>query len=263
MSAKEIDTSDWARYMAAEERAFAEVRVEVTERLEPRAPHDGNRLLADSPIHPGRFARDWNRSYIVQPDAPPTGAVALLHGLTDSPCSLRQIAQRDMEAGYVAVAILRPAVFPAFAKAAWPGIVPECYPFKFNSFPVNGARRSSLAARALQRYIAHDAGEGRLGERAPVLTPVGGGLHRQHAGDRERPLVEPAVPGQYDRHLQWGPQPRLAGDRRRARTLLGRARLQTAVLPAEGHLADALGPASAAARVERTVDPPVAAGSRR
>ena len=39
-----------------------------------------------------------------------------------------------------------PAMFPAFAKAAWLGVVPEFNPFKYNSFPVNGARQSSLTA---------------------------------------------------------------------------------------------------------------------
>ena len=63
-----------------------------------------------------------------------------------------------------------PAVFPAFAKAAWLGIVPEFNPFKYNSFPVNGARQSSLVARALQEQIARHARDGRLAELPPVLT---------------------------------------------------------------------------------------------
>ena len=261
LSAKEIDASDWRQYMAAEEKAFAGVQAEVTERLEPHARHAGNRYFTGSPVYPGQFARDWNRSYTMQPEGAPVGAVVLLHGLTDSPYSLRHIAQRYLEAGYVAVAIRMPghgtvpggladveweqwtaatrlsvrearrlagpsvplhvigfsnggalamkyaleattdkslarpdkivliapmigitslarfagvmgwpAVFPAFAKAAWLGVVPEFNPFKFNSFPVNGARQSSLVARALQQDIAQSASEGRLGELAPVLT---------------------------------------------------------------------------------------------
>ena len=261
LSATEIDKSDWSQYMAAEAKAFAEVRAEVTERLEPQARHAGNRYFADSPVYPGRFARDWNRSYVMQPEGTPAGAVVLLHGLTDSPYSLRHIAQRYVESGYVAVAIRMPghgtvpgglaaveweqwtaatrlavrearrlagpsvplhvigfsnggalamkyaleaaadkalarpdrivliapmigitslarfagvmgwpAVFPAFAKAAWLGVVPEFNPFKFNSFPVNGARQSSLVARALQQDIAQAASQGRLAELAPVLT---------------------------------------------------------------------------------------------
>jgi len=85
-----------------------QVRSEVTERLEPNARHAGNRYYADSPIHPGRFARDWNRSYVMRPDGAPVGAVVLLHGLTVSPYSLRHTAQRYVDAGFVAVAIRMP-----------------------------------------------------------------------------------------------------------------------------------------------------------
>jgi len=63
-----------------------------------------------------------------------------------------------------------PAVFPAFAKAAWLGVVPEFNPFKYNSFPVNGARQTSQVARALQEQIAQAASDGRLAGLAPVLT---------------------------------------------------------------------------------------------
>ena len=43
-----------------------------------------------------------------------------------------------------------PAILPAFAKAAWLGIVPEFNPFKYNSFPINGARQSHRLTQALQ-----------------------------------------------------------------------------------------------------------------
>ncbi len=261
LTAKEVDVSDWARYLAAEAASFAEVRAEVTDKLGPESQNAGNRYYAGSPIYPARFAKDWNRSYTMDPAAAPVGAVVLLHGLTDSPYSLRHIAQRYRDDGYVVVAIRLPghgtvpsglaaveweqwtaatrlavrearrragpsaplhligfsnggalamkyalealgdkalprpdrivlispmigitslarfagvfgwpAVFPAFAKASWLGIVPEFNPFKYNSFPVNAARQSSLVARALQQQIAQYAGEGRLTELAPVLT---------------------------------------------------------------------------------------------
>ena len=63
-----------------------------------------------------------------------------------------------------------PAVLPRFAKAAWLGIVPEFNPFKYNSFPVNAARQSSLVARRLQQQIASHATDGKMGELAPILT---------------------------------------------------------------------------------------------
>jgi alpha-beta hydrolase superfamily lysophospholipase len=63
-----------------------------------------------------------------------------------------------------------PAILPAFAKAAWLGIVPEFNPFKYNSFPVNGARQSHRLTQALQERIARYSREGRLGQLPPVLT---------------------------------------------------------------------------------------------
>ena len=261
LTAAAIDKSDWAQYLAAEQKIFAEVRTEVTDRLSPESRNAGNRYFADSPIYPGKFATDWNRSYTLDPDGPPVGAVVLLHGLTDSPYSLRHVAKLYREHGYVAVAIRLPghgtvpsgltqveweqwtaatrlavrearrrvapgtplhvvgfsnggalamkyslealgdktlarpdrivlvspmigitslarfagvfgwpAVFPAFAKAAWLGVVPEFNPFKYNSFPVNGARQTSQVARALQEQIAQAASDGRLAGLAPVLT---------------------------------------------------------------------------------------------
>jgi alpha-beta hydrolase superfamily lysophospholipase len=63
-----------------------------------------------------------------------------------------------------------PAVFPAFANAAWLSVTPEFNPFKYNSFPINGARQSSQLTRVLQRQIARYARDGKLAELPPVLT---------------------------------------------------------------------------------------------
>ena len=261
LTAAEIDKADWKSYLAAEQLLFDDVRKEVTEKLDPEVRVSSNRYFDGSPIYPPKFPHDWNHSYIMEPDGPPVGAVVLLHGLTDSPYSLRHIARRYRDDGFVAIAIRLPghgtvpaglsavawedwsaatrlavrearrrigptlplhligfsnggalamkyaldglgdktlsrpdriilispmigitslarfagvfgwpAVFPAFAKAAWLGIVPEFNPFKYNSFPVNAARQSSLAARALQQQIAQYAAAGRLVELPPILT---------------------------------------------------------------------------------------------
>ena len=85
---------DWASWLKAEEAVFRGVRAEVTDKLDDQAKVPGNRYYDGSPIYPGHFAQDWNRSYILEPDGPPVGAVVLLHGLTNSPYSLRHIARR-------------------------------------------------------------------------------------------------------------------------------------------------------------------------
>jgi alpha-beta hydrolase superfamily lysophospholipase len=63
-----------------------------------------------------------------------------------------------------------PALLPAFAKAAWLGILPEFNPFKYNSFPVNGARQSYRLTAALQDRITRAARDGLLDRLPPVLT---------------------------------------------------------------------------------------------
>jgi alpha-beta hydrolase superfamily lysophospholipase len=261
LDATQLDAVDWAQYLEHEQRLFDGVRTEVTDRLEPAQQIGSNRYFEGSPLYPGRFAQDWNRSYVLEPDGTPRGAAVLLHGLTDSPYSLRHIGRRYRDAGYVVIGIRLPghgtvpggltnvewedwsaatrlavreairrvgssapvelvgfsnggalamkyaldavehpdleqvdrlilitpmigitemarfaglaglpAVFPAFASAAWLGVIPEFNPFKYNSFPVNGARQSSLLTRALQPRIARYARDGRLDELPPIIT---------------------------------------------------------------------------------------------
>ncbi|QHB34448.1 alpha/beta hydrolase [Yersinia canariae] len=261
MRAAEIDKANWADYIKAENQVFDEVRTNVTEKLEPRTQVPLNRYYSGSSIYPPHFKNDWNRSYILQPDGKPKGAVVLLHGLTDTPYSLRHIAENYRQRGYVAVGIRLPAhgtvpgaltdvewqdwlaatrlavreaktlsgpdlplhvvgfsnggalamkytldsmddpklakpervilispmigvtsfarfagvagwpaIFPAFAKAAWLGIVPEFNPFKYNSFPVNAARQSYLLTSVLQQQIARDARNNKMDELPPILT---------------------------------------------------------------------------------------------
>ena len=59
-------------------------------------------------MNAAHFTSNWNRSFVLMPDGAPRGAVVLLHGLTDSPYSLRHIAARYREQGFVAVAIRLP-----------------------------------------------------------------------------------------------------------------------------------------------------------
>ena len=238
---------------------------EVTDKLEPEAQTPGNRYFEGSPIYPGRFAQDWNRSFMLEPvgraggcgrvparpdrlavqPAPPRaplprptassrsrsgclatapfrpaltdvewddwsaatrlavrearrrigpsrcrctwsgysngGALAMkyaLDALDDPTLSRARPARADLaddrrhRASRASPASLGwPAMFPAFAKAAWLGVVPEFNPFKYNSFPVNAARQSSLLT---QRAAAADRATTRAragwSELPPILT---------------------------------------------------------------------------------------------
>ena len=94
LSAKELEAADWPAYLDAEEKIFLSLRANVTGKLAPEEQVSYNRYFEGSPVYPGHFSRDWNRSYILEPSGAPIGAVVLLHGLTDSPYSLRHIASR-------------------------------------------------------------------------------------------------------------------------------------------------------------------------
>ena len=62
-----------------------------------------NRFYRHSRVWPGQFQQDWNRSFVLLPLGKPRGGVVLLHGLTDSPYSVRYLAQLWQQRGYVAV----------------------------------------------------------------------------------------------------------------------------------------------------------------
>jgi len=63
-----------------------------------------------------------------------------------------------------------PAFFPAFARAAWLGVLPEFNPFKYNSFPVNGARQAYQVTQALQDQFNRMARSGSIAALPPIHT---------------------------------------------------------------------------------------------
>ncbi|MGH2343111.1 alpha/beta hydrolase [Segnochrobactraceae bacterium EtOH-i3] len=261
MTIDEMDKASWTDYLAHEDAMFRTLRADLSADLEPEDKTDINRYFEGSPIFTGNFKQDWNRSYEIRPKGEVLGAVVLLHGLTDSPYSLRHIAEHYADRGFLAIGVrvpghgtvpaalteatwedwmaavrlaMRearaqagpdrpvhmvgfsnggalalkysldtladpalpradrlvllspmigvtqfarfaglagiPAILPSFAKAAWLGIVPEFNPFKYNSFPVNGARQSFELTQELQGQISREAKAGTLEKLPPVLT---------------------------------------------------------------------------------------------
>ncbi|MBV7486068.1 carboxylesterase [Bordetella sp. BOR01] len=108
LHADELDQMSWQEYIAHEEKLFAQVRQNVSAKIGQEDKVESNRYFEDSRVNPNHFAHDWNRSYILAPAGEPKGAVVLLHGLTDSPYSLRHIAVHYQSVGYVVVAIRMP-----------------------------------------------------------------------------------------------------------------------------------------------------------
>lgn len=261
MHAKEIDRATWDEYIVHEQRIFDAVVKNVSDRLAPAERIAGNRYFAGSPVFPAHFRTNWNRSYVLTPDGAPRGVAVMLHGLTDSPYSLRHIAQRYRRDGFVVIGIrlpghgtvpgsltdvtaqdweaaarlavrearrrvpapaplhivgysnggalaldyslealqdtrlarpdrlilispmigitrfarfagiaALPALLPPFEKAAWLDVVPEFNPYKYNSFPVNGARQSWRLTQRVQQQFALADRRGQIAALPPVLT---------------------------------------------------------------------------------------------
>ncbi|HCU0189114.1 TPA: alpha/beta hydrolase [Citrobacter koseri] len=261
MSANALDKATFSQYLAREETLFSHLKTGVTDKLKADEQTPINRFYHNSRVWPPQFSPNGNRSYVLMPQGKPRGVAVLLHGLTDSPYSMKYVAKDYQQRGFIAVvprlpghgtapgaltaveweqwlaasrlavreatrlagrdvplhlvgysnggalalkytldtledntlrrpqqlillspmigvtAFARfaglaglPALFPAFAKAAWLNVTPEYNPFKYNSFPVNAARQSYLLTKALQQQISRDARSSRLNELPPVLT---------------------------------------------------------------------------------------------
>jgi alpha-beta hydrolase superfamily lysophospholipase len=126
LSPGEIGDSDWDAYLLAEDALFAAVRSHLDAALAPEDQVSINRYFSGSPIHPGSFERDWNRSFVFEPvgeqTGEPAGAAVFLHGLTDAPYSGRHILDRYRAHGFVGIAIRLPAhgtVPGALADVEW------------------------------------------------------------------------------------------------------------------------------------------------
>jgi alpha-beta hydrolase superfamily lysophospholipase len=122
MDVDTLRTANWANYLQAEDEIFRSVQREVVAKLEPEDRPPANRYFDGSPLYSARFGHDWNRSFVLVPQGKPVGAAVFLHGLTDSPYSLRHIAERYSARGFVAVAIRLPGhgtVPGALTDATW------------------------------------------------------------------------------------------------------------------------------------------------
>ncbi len=91
-----------------EERVFAQLRSEIEERVPAAQRTLGNRYWRESLAHASRFARDWNRTYEVAHAGAPRCGALLVHGLTDSPYSMRSLARVFADEGCVALALRMP-----------------------------------------------------------------------------------------------------------------------------------------------------------
>jgi len=111
---------DLSQYLRREEEVFRQVReIEAGIGAGDRTP--ANRYFLGSQLNSSRFPHDWNRTFELMPGEIRGGAL-LIHGLTDSPYSMRPLAEILSRHGFYALCLRMPGhgTVPAgLAKADW------------------------------------------------------------------------------------------------------------------------------------------------
>jgi len=95
-------------YRALEERLFAEVRRDVLDDVASSDTQTLSRYNPTSVVSRLAFDTIYNRSYELVPPGEPRGAVLLVHGLSDSPYSMRGLAETFLAEGYYVLALRMP-----------------------------------------------------------------------------------------------------------------------------------------------------------
>ncbi|MGB6222472.1 alpha/beta hydrolase [Haloferula sp.] len=90
--------TDFAGYLELEDRLFDQLEREVYQKTPPGDAHSVNRYQKGSLTDPTSMPTNWNRTFQLEQKDPKAG-VLLLHGLTDSPYSMRSLAEEFHNAG--------------------------------------------------------------------------------------------------------------------------------------------------------------------
>jgi alpha-beta hydrolase superfamily lysophospholipase len=101
------EVQSFEEYLALEDRLFKQLDDEVYAKITSDQKSIINRYNKGSLSDPGQWPQNWNRSYEM-PVSQPKAAVLLLHGMSDSPYSLRNLAERLHQAGVYVVGLRIP-----------------------------------------------------------------------------------------------------------------------------------------------------------
>jgi alpha-beta hydrolase superfamily lysophospholipase len=172
-----------AAYRHLEDRLFAELEEKVLDRVQPEDRNAFNRFNAGSRSDPAAWPTNWNRTFeIAPPEA--RGAALLLHGLSDSPYSMRSVAEH-LAAGGLDVVGLR---LPGHGTA----------PSGLLSFEIEDMQ---AAVRMAMRDLRHRLGPERpiylVGYSTGAALAVDYTLHVMEGANEPRPaalvLISPAI----------------------------------------------------------------------
>jgi alpha-beta hydrolase superfamily lysophospholipase len=103
----ESKVADFEAYLALEDRLFRQVDEDIYDVLPAARGQSIDRYRRGSLADPHRWSPDWNRSFVL-PTESPEAAVLLLHGMSDSPYSLRQLGEHLHAAGAYVIGLRLP-----------------------------------------------------------------------------------------------------------------------------------------------------------
>ena len=106
-AADAAEVESFADYLALEDRLFAQLDAKVYAVTGSGTSYALLRYGSGGAADPRQFVPDWNRSFELRAEAP-IGGVLLLHGMSDSPYSLRAIGQALHARGYQVLGLRLP-----------------------------------------------------------------------------------------------------------------------------------------------------------
>ena len=96
------------QYVALEARLFKELGTRIFEAPAAADSWELGRYNPASVVAKLALATPYNHSYVLVPNIEPRGSVLLVHGLSDSPYSMRAMAETFLEQGYYVVSLRMP-----------------------------------------------------------------------------------------------------------------------------------------------------------
>ena len=106
-TASDLETATLAEYLGREDTVFRDVRDRI-ERTSGGSSPPANRYDTSSRSHPSRIGSGGNRTYEIVPAGEISGGALLIHGLTDSPYSMRAVGETLKASGYYGLALRMP-----------------------------------------------------------------------------------------------------------------------------------------------------------
>ena len=101
-------TATLADYLKLEDAVFTELERKIVAAVPEQKRERYNRYSPDSVVNPLRFPKNWNRTFELVPDGEIRGGVLLMHGLTDSPYSVKAEAELYAREGFYALCLRVP-----------------------------------------------------------------------------------------------------------------------------------------------------------